>query len=840
MLERWLLLIGVACSYAYRIRAPNEQRGDWQESELLNVRLWTWNSGKANLSQEAARLANTTADFIVTCQTEATVPIDQWMPPEWKLVARGTHWGAAGGTVNAQMAAVFARRPLVGELLGDVSDVVGRIPWRSDVAAETTIRHETSGDTKVAFIARAQVIATDYKGKGGVSIALNFPQSPARKPTRVDFVCAHLDSESSKVRADGIATMLGKVRTYNDTLANMLRTDSGLNSAAGELDRACSFFDRGSAACDLPEEESLGILEPPPDAVLILGDLNYRLAKAAVEESGSKIQAMLWSPSGRRKLAESDPLLPRSNWSDKFVKPVEENGLGFECNRPYGAYLPTYKRNAGEDCKLLGQKLAACKKATDYCTWDNLETWTRSCYQKQDKKTGEWSWPTKKEFMQLGWLDRFCFRTTSGKEDLQLSLKDNAGWTDYPGKQDKKDGSDHMPVAATLQLGYTACHCSATSDVIVDACRCADGVCVHGLRGGEVTSVHCEDGKVLVDEHGQAYTSLEVQCKSKEGSLTSLASALNVSKLTCRKACWSYNPAEPGEHWELLQLGKLPVAEGTVIHPHCPKDMVYLGATAMKCEASGLVPLGLPPICVPQCHVRDLPSKLWLQGQWPASLQMLNGAYHDQIIARFGSSKFAQFAILEGGSQMYACQNRCTTLGLATSHCNASGLLSPPAADVKCACSVDLVVQAVRFADPALESQVDYLKLQFYGGPTEKKELEKMREQSSYVAALKFKPKDSMTLTKKPLRVDGLGLLDGLEAHITLCSKKRGSTFHRWFSSCGILAETSPEQASRLKQLLSQVTEPEGTVDMDFSMAWKQQFANVTITVKYTTDLAGR
>lgn len=94
---------------AYRASFKSQEHFD-----DLSVKLWTWNSGKAELSQEADRLeADKGSDVLVTCQTEATVAIKKFMKDsEWHLLAHGEHWGAAGGRLNAQMASIFVRRRL--------------------------------------------------------------------------------------------------------------------------------------------------------------------------------------------------------------------------------------------------------------------------------------------------------------------------------------------------------------------------------------------------------------------------------------------------------------------------------------------------------------------------------------------------------------------------------------------------------------------------------------------------------------------------------------------------------------------------------------------------------
>eukprot|EP00434_Breviolum_minutum_P000167 symbB.v1.2.000142.t1/scaffold16.1/size461936/16 len=96
------------------------------------------------------------------------------------------------------MSSVFVRRPLDGsELLGNASEIIGLKPWRSDAARSEWFRRVKSGETpSLALQAFAQVTATDYKGKGGVSTILHLPLTQVRDGMRLQFVCAHLDSET--------------------------------------------------------------------------------------------------------------------------------------------------------------------------------------------------------------------------------------------------------------------------------------------------------------------------------------------------------------------------------------------------------------------------------------------------------------------------------------------------------------------------------------------------------------------------------------------------------------------------------------------------------------------
>eukprot|EP00913_Durusdinium_trenchii_P008390 g7881.t1 len=128
----------------------------------------------------------------------------------------------------------------------------------------TTLRRQSSGYFNDLLHAKAQVIATDYKGKGGISIELVFPSYQDQKDLRLDFVCAHLDSEMNEKRHFGVAELLSEAC-----------------GKKGDLRQPCALFDRELPSCNVTEGSHL---PPPPDAVFLFGDLNYRLKKTGLED----------------------------------------------------------------------------------------------------------------------------------------------------------------------------------------------------------------------------------------------------------------------------------------------------------------------------------------------------------------------------------------------------------------------------------------------------------------------------------------------------------------------------------------------------------------------------
>ena len=238
-----------------------------------------------------------------------------------------------------------------------------------------------------------------------------------------------------------------------------------------------------------------------------------------------------------------------------------------------------------------------------------------------------------------------------------------------------------------------------------------------------------------------------------------------------------------------------------------------------------------PPVCVAACR-STVPDGLWVRFQWPAKAEILDTDYRPEIMSRFGRSRQT---VLDGGEQSFECRRSCTVLGPSTTTCVGSQF-HPPPSSMRCACGMSLSVEAVDFASEAVRSQVSYIKLQFFKRAADEDNdeyLEAMRQgHKQYVGALKFQPKnlpDGKVL-------DGLTNLAELDAHLTLCSKSAGKRRH-YFSSCGVLSETQSSQSQKLHWLLGQVNSTEGTLVMDFKLAWEtQNTTGIKVKVRYTVD----
>lgn len=160
---------------------------------------------------------------------------------------------------------------------------------------------------------------------------------------------------------------------------------------------------------------------------------------------------------------------------------------------------------------------------------------------KPSKKDGNLTWAVKHEDLQLGWLDRFCFRTTSRLSELSLSLKDDQGWMDYPGAADGENGSDHMPVEAMLQIGHARCDCppgALGNGIMIEGCGSAMGPV---FRTGERTSLRCEGDLSMVDQHDRIVESVMVQCLH-DGSLAPVDRRSEIFDWTCKKVCKDARP----------------------------------------------------------------------------------------------------------------------------------------------------------------------------------------------------------------------------------------------------------------------------------------------------------
>merc|ERR1719433_2158128 len=183
---------------------------------------------------------------------------------------------------------------------------------------------------------------------------------------------------------------------------------------------------------------------------MVLGDLNFRLPMVAADlKVGTNVPITkdrllnavvdkLGTPDGRQKLAKYDPLtnMPDSSNPAWLVQSEEENGFAFTCNRPFEFYMPTYKLQKPTACSEMAKHVASHQ--TDVRTTAENHIRIKRCYEKDGEL------PLKGSQLQLGWLDRVCFRQTHGSS-VKMDMASDEGWI-------SSDAADHMAVAVTMQV----------------------------------------------------------------------------------------------------------------------------------------------------------------------------------------------------------------------------------------------------------------------------------------------------------------------------------------------------------------------------------------------------
>jgi len=434
----------------------------------LSTKLWTWNSGKTDLRAEAHALAQSDEDVLVTCQTEAKAHIKDAMPPSWKLVASAEHWGFAGGSQNAQMMGVFLKNPLrnmggTGGVSTSQSSALGKFTsswentYRPSLGDWVSIRPSAAlNGTAPILSARAMTIATDYKGKGGAAVTLILPATPFRKKTTITYICAHLDAQSEQGRSENLRLFWAAVRAP-DTLEAWKTLVGDKKTILGKP--MCTFFDGNQRHCALGTRPGTAEI----DVLMIFGDLNFRIKAEGKKNEGMNIfkVADVTSYTGRRYLATADYLKAGGRNQMELTKSVASGNMGFECNQPYDIMPPSYKRIGAEDCTQLGKYLKLCGNPDQPECNADIKLMAVKCYIGEEG-TADASFDTKGNDLQTGWLDRTCIRTvdTSGQNAnlrIAFDVRKEKGWTEVPGKKDKVNGGDHMPVESTVNIWREGC-----------------------------------------------------------------------------------------------------------------------------------------------------------------------------------------------------------------------------------------------------------------------------------------------------------------------------------------------------------------------------------------------
>lgn len=199
------------------------------------------------------------------------------------------------------------------------------------------------------------------------------------------------------------------------------------------------------------------------DAVIILGDLNYRLSYWGLTnivpfelDETEPLARLVSTTDGRQEMSVADPLNPRGSHPTTLVRPHLQ-GFGFACNEPYRQMPWTYKRRDAASCARLGRLLRACDESGDAAACEEAPALAKTCYAKQVSHGGffsgghsedepeEWEWQTKGADLQVGWLDRVCVRSVGTSRVGVRLTGEERGWME-------NGDSDHMAISSMLVI----------------------------------------------------------------------------------------------------------------------------------------------------------------------------------------------------------------------------------------------------------------------------------------------------------------------------------------------------------------------------------------------------
>merc|ERR1712187_15038 len=434
----------------------------------MKVKLWTWNSLKEDMEHEANKVFDTDADLVVTCQTEAKENVHRFASTTanstWQLISYAKHTGFAGGERNSQILNVFLRAPKDGKYEIQHPPDTAWNTSRTSTFLKTVLATGTDQVMKWSRVdgvvdVVTQIHQTSNTGKGGASAKLVLQATPERQATTVMFLCAHLDSQKESKRNKGLVEMFSEMRPEikvdQDLLviAPCMLFDANLPECRGQVRSVLASVKDKKKSSQLQAwlKESEAGSPTVVDSVIVFGDLNYRVARRDTIDGQpfevtnvDLITSKIVTPAGRQVLSRADPLKHSGNAATRLIQPASESGFSFRCNQPFESYIPSYKMKNAEACKNLGE-MRLDAKILRSGSLQKAQTFARDCYTKAPKKNKARKWSLKGEDeLQLGWLDRACFRSVDGSNvKHQITLEE--GFTD-------SEGSDHMPVAVTLQI----------------------------------------------------------------------------------------------------------------------------------------------------------------------------------------------------------------------------------------------------------------------------------------------------------------------------------------------------------------------------------------------------
>jgi hypothetical protein len=801
----------------------------WNDS--LAATLWTWNSGKKSLQDEAKALFASPHDVIVTCQIEARSAIRDFVTKDWLVAGHAEHWGYTGvSSANAQILSVFVKRPSVNPsslAAAPISKAVGRrgSPWKSFVGNKGTIIHKNPRRTKPVASVLTRVHATDAKGKGGVSASFTWLDEHAALYASAEFLCAHLDSESNEYRRTGLIDMIMGIRP-------LLQSDDLIPTILSEVrDHPCSIwapFGDNISGCprelgaQLAEDEKRGLsslrtlgqeTSPLPDVVVVFGDLNYRLQLIGPTATSELVA----SAEGRLELSAGDPLNPSGYAPDKLVD-TSIYGFGFTCNQPYGAYLPTYKRVAKRACVELGN---LTKSPAHGAETKLKEALIRECYGVVEDE-GRESFATKGDYYQLGWLDRFCYHRIS--HGLKVTLRGDEAWMSTPGKKDKERGSDHLPVLTSIVFSenepHTSCRCAGQMShddgsgkyLAGSINKCSPDSVHRGLEMHEEDTFHCPPGTRVTYE-GESWEnptqSVPVQC-SPGGKIslkghTRVGEIVPISKVRCIGYC------EKGAWAASAHISKADSSRWSTsvdwedqLKFTCNRGFRQLGSFEVVCGRDSQFNDGLDPYCAGECPIGELDNLgFHVSRRQYAGDSLRNGMYGEfirkqesrlssQIDHRFGTSADR---VLEGGSveAERKCKAECVGVGKATMRClpladgQETELVPSPRA-FRCACKASLRVTSYEVTPRALADDLDSMKLKIFHGRIASKRDFVANVDTNYSDRVKltreeFQAGKVMEIKAKPVSTAQLYVAICSRSKLTGRAKRRGTT-------CRVRAET--------------------------------------------------
>mmetsp|Transcript_31250 Transcript_31250/g.57282 ORF Transcript_31250/g.57282 Transcript_31250/m.57282 type:complete len:556 (+) Transcript_31250:73-1740(+) len=438
------------------VRSADNVHGvkSFMEKTQLSIRAWTFNAGAGYGPNEKVEIDhanmvnklfedNVKDDIIATCtledypKKELHELVSRDKGDEWALIAYGKHSGFAGIGKNAQILSVFLRKKNYEVWYQSTSKGGIEKEWFVGYGQTYAIPKPImrSSETRLpnhdlVVSASTRFHQTSKSGKGGVSALLNFSANGQMPATTISVICAHLDASDEEKRRHGLMQILEE---------NARQKEFTKEERKRPARPSCELWDADSPDCQGKEYEA--VAKKPIDAVLLFGDLNYRLRNDTA--SSKDLATLVSTPNGRLKMSQKDKLKTRipSDMNDALlVRDKEQGGLAFKCNQPYEEVLPSYKRNTDhmEACTTIS-------KAIEKGNMNLAEGLAQLCF---THKGGQWV--QKNGDFQLGWLDRFCVRSVS-HSGVSLEFGEQRSWD---ADQSYSTLSDHTPQEVVVKIAH--------------------------------------------------------------------------------------------------------------------------------------------------------------------------------------------------------------------------------------------------------------------------------------------------------------------------------------------------------------------------------------------------